>query len=439
MIQFLMQEDGCNMDDAPKILILSRGFRAGDAITTLNLFSQWPKENLYCASLVETEYSKNVSDFYLLGDREIKYRFPFNYIYKPLPSHRGPYLVKNEGNTKETSILKRIYDNIVRPIMQRLDLYETRFSISLSKEFETWLEQIKPEAIYTSIGDIPMAEFLIKIHERCPKIKILIHGFDDWFSPAYRLINGNKHRNVSVSLFKEILSFSTGFFTSSEKMASDYKAQFGYHFTCFPNPVKVDPPLKIEHKHTYDNIVFTGKIGWHNQSAISDMMKVVEKINSHNTKKIYFDIYTDITPNELKCFIGTIPTSTRIHKSIPNQEIPNLLASASAVFLPISTDKQTTRFTRYSMSTKMGEYLASGVPMIYYGPEGIAMTEFLQKEKCCETIINESLNTLYDVVLKTISDPDPDMIKKAWIIADKNFNINTIGPRFSSHIQSLLK
>lgn len=424
-------------NDNYNILILSRAFRAGDAITTINLFAKWPKEHLFCASPVESEYATNLGGFYLLGDKEITYRFPFNKISRPTPSRIGVNKNITAVKVSTKSLISKIYENFGRPLLQRMDLYETRLRFNISPEFEEWIKRIKPSAIYTSVGDSAMALFVLEIHERFPNIKIIIHGFDDWFSPSYKILNESRHRIKAETLFKRVLDIASGFFTSSEKMAKEYSIKYNRNFICFPNPVKIVNTTNDTSQCKYPNVVFTGKVGWHNSMALRDMVMAIEQMNK-NGKVLYFDIYTDTKSEEIANSLGKLPQSVRIHKPVPNNEIPPILAAASVVYLPISIDSQTAKFTRYSMSTKMGEYLVSGSPMIYYGPEGIAMTEFLLDKNCSELVTSRGTDVLVQALNRAIYQVNEEMLQRAKIIADQFFNLDNVSKRFKDKVTEIV-
>lgn len=417
------------------ILIISRGFKSGDAITTLNLFSQWPKEHLYCASLIESEYARGVADFYYLGAREVKYSFPYNLLFRPCPSHRG--VASRAVKHKKGSIIRSIYQKLLRPVMQWLDIYETRLSINISKEFEDWIKDVKPDAIYTSLGDIPTSKFVLEIHKKFPDLKIIVHGFDDWLSPSYRIINETIHRKKAEKLLKDVLYVSSGFFSSSEKMAFEYKSRYGQEFTFFTNPANIIKSDLKKSKGSTPNIVFTGKVAWHNYSALRDMINALNTINETDIKLI-FDIYTDTQEDQIVQFLGSVPEFVKIHPPVPNSEIPPILSSASIVFLPISIDDHTKKFTRYSMSTKMGEYLASGTPMIYYGPKGIAMTEFVEERNCSINVTDRERKQLLKALNKCLTGDNVAMLQNAKFIAEKYFKKEVVGKQFKEKILEIL-
>ena len=52
------------------------------------------------------------------------------------------------------------------------------------------------------------------------------------------------------------------------------------------------------------------------------------------------------------------------------------LAAADALVLPVNYDAGTVEFIRYSMPTKVPAYMASGTPILVYGPRGVAQVDY---------------------------------------------------------------
>ena len=111
--------------------------------------------------------------------------------------------------------------------------------------------------------------------------------------------------------------------------------------------------------------------------SIELLASSLNALNDNLTLHIYSNV-----ADEIKEKIARKYRKTVFHDWVSHDEIPWILRNSRILYLPISIDKQTVKFTKYSMSTKMSEYLASGVPMLYHGPDGIAMTELLEKHQC---------------------------------------------------------
>ena len=166
------------------------------------------------------------------------------------------------------------------------------------------------------------------------------------------------------------------------------------------------------------------------------MINAIEKI-THIGHKVCFDIYTDTPTNELKKLLGKLPEQVIVHEPVPNSQITSILVSAHVLYLPISINDQNIRFTRFSMSTKMGEYLNAGVPMIYLGPKNIAMTEFLEVHDCAEIITENSVDELTDRLIHVLKSSDHNKLENGKKIALKYFNKDIVSNNFSKAIYNI--
>ena len=421
------------------ILIISRGFRDGDAITTLNLFSQWPKENLYCASPISLEYRDRLNEYYRIGNKEVKYKFPFNKISRPSNSGVESSTTAQTPLQSNSGWKRKVYTSSVRPILQYLDMYENRMTVSLSPAFKEWIKTIKPSVIYSSVGEIPIADLLLQIHSEFPDIPIVIHNFDDWTVPPYRIFNNKQHRHKCEELLRSVLSIATLRLTSSQQMADDYTIKYGFPFICFHNPA-ILPEKFAEKVETSNSIVFTGKIGKHNEKALIGMSKAIESLK-YNNISLRFDIYTNTTPSRMPSFFNEVKSfsSTIIHPPVPHKQVPEILRNAKILYLPISTNRQNQQFVKYSMSTKMGEYLASGTPMLYCGPESIAMTEFLKVQKCALIVTQDNEDALKAAIYKIVNSNKSINMEDAFKIAKQYFDMGKITHEFTQKILSVCK
>ena len=348
----------------PKILIISQLFSAGNAITAINLFSKWNKENLLCASPIINEFSSKFSSYYFLGNKERVLFFPFNIINRIPNSRIINSIETNEQNIKSQLFTKKVYKKILMPFLELIGVYDYRIRYKLSSEFCSWVNDNKPKYIYSSIGSIGMAKFILDIIDKFPDIKLITHGYDDWVYPKYKTIFRKHLIRKSNALMQEIVSKSSMLFAASELMATEYKALYGKDFYTFHNPVDIFNEPDFRYVDTYEKkITYIGKIADFNAEAICKMMKAVDIININDKYKVVFDIYTGtdyLTRNTLISYKGM---NTIFHDPVTNDEILTILRESTILYLPISISDEIISHTKYSMSTKLSEYFASRTPV----------------------------------------------------------------------------
>ena len=382
----------------PKVLVLSEYFIAGDAITSLNLFSKWDKNALFIASRETDYYFKNFKSGYRIGGSEVRFRYPLNLFNSVPESKIIDCNVENIAKPVHAGhFVSKLYLGFVVPMMKWLGLFPYRTTYSVSERFLSWIDEIQPNYFYTSVGSLNMAKFVGELIEARPQIKAIIHCYDDWIKPNYFTISRSYTKKSSVIL-RSIISSAAITLTSSEKMAKDYEERYRRPFLAFPNPVKQlsqDICINPESK----SIVFVGKILNHNIKSITSFANALAKADLGLVFDIYSDVREDVQQKVLSKYGNTV-----FHGWVKHDDILGIINKSRIVFLPISIDRQTAKFTKYSMSTKMSEYLSSGVPILYQGPDGIAMTEMLEKYQCAFVIKNNSIDQMVSLLRHILED-----------------------------------
>lgn len=105
------------VDKYPKVLILVQPFNrvSGGGITLTNLFQGWPKDKIAVACrgyVINRETQTDICDnYYQLGEKELKWKFPFNHIRRkyysgPLDfSHRSEKQIVSNSSFGEVTFL----------------------------------------------------------------------------------------------------------------------------------------------------------------------------------------------------------------------------------------------------------------------------------------------------------------------------------------------
>ncbi len=104
------------------------------------------------------------------------------------------------------------------------------------------------------------------------------------------------------------------------------------------------------------------------------------------------------------------------------------------LILPISFLSDEALFAKYSMPTKLSDYMASGVPIIMIAPDGIAISNFF-KENNCGFIINFNDKALIEKELIKIFESDKiaimSIVNRANEICYYNFDNHIVLDKFN--------
>jgi glycosyltransferase involved in cell wall biosynthesis len=152
-----------------------------------------------------------------------------------------------------------------------------------------------------------------------------------------------------------------------------------------------------------NNVVFMGKILMHNYEAMVNMAKAIEKINNNRDIKIVFDIYSTYGYFDPVTMLNKYPCC-RFHSWVSHDEVMDILRNAGILYLPITANKETQKFTKFSMSTKVPEYMSSKTPIIYCGPKDIAMTDLLESTNTAYIINGSSVVEIKATLLEVLNN-----------------------------------
>lgn len=420
------------LQDYPKVLIFSNSFKNGDAISILNFFNNWPRESMYCVTSTGRENAKYFKEMYLLGDKERKPIPPFN-LFERIPKSGvvvSENLTEISAYKQGGSLKRKMYEKFLRPTMQLVDIYDSRIRYQMSNLLIEWIDRIKPDLIYSSIGGVEMGKLMLSVNKHFPSIPFVIHGFDDWITPTSVNLFRSRHVKRAEKILKANLDIASLHLSTTDKMLLEYNQRYGKSFTAFYNPT-ILPKSGVTNVIVRHDITYVGKIWLHNSEAIKDFIEALLAYNRQG-KKAVLNIYTGTSVQALSS-LGIIQSeSVIIHPPVNNSEIPSILSASGALLLPISVNKAAAAFAKYSMSTKMGEYMAARRPVIYYGPENIAMIELIQKEKTALCVTNRDCKLLVNTIEMALDNDEAckPMISRAFKLAKEKFDKEAVSEKF---------
>lgn len=428
-----------------KVLIIASSFNSGDAITMINLFSKWEKSELFLATPTRTPYIDSFSCCYYLGNKE--QHVPL--IFKPFVEvgksevFEGCESKKKLSCKSRNSLVYRLYKKYFLCVLQIFGFYDKRISISVSRDFKTWVDKIEPDIIYSPVSNSIILKFLLQCQKAFPHSKFIFHGFDDWIEPSYRVMFRRRYVRHVDSLYRCLISNSSLLLSTTKMMSEEYAKRYHKNFITFYNPVNLSINGELGTKKFSDNyihITYIGKIAWHNAKAIANMQKAVSIYNREQSAHLVLDVFSQTGVEDMRYFKICQDENMRIHSAIPNNEIVSLLRGSNILFLPITVSKEVAAFTKFSMSTKMGEYLSSGVPIIYCGPDSIAMTNFIKENRVALFTSQDGEQALYDLLKECLNNVElmNETIKRGLELSQKLFDRDVVSNNFYRVLNSVV-
>jgi glycosyltransferase involved in cell wall biosynthesis len=272
-------------------------------------------------------------------------------------------------------------------------------------EIIAFAQDFAPDVIYyRPIDSVLLHETACALKEQLD-IPVVSHLMDDWVL---------RHKDAGASEFRQweermlgIVSMSSELLAISQKMADAYGVRYGGKWQVLANGIDLKSyPLPEKASRTKKIIRYMGGAAEDmNYSAIVQFAKTIE----HNKKlasQFTFEIYT--MPWYIKSLGKALDgfKTCQILELVEVERYGEILRSADALLITYNFDSTTEKYVSLSMANKMPECLASGVPVIAYGPSTIATIELLEKYGLAH-VVNQEDATHLEKVLTVLASNSP--------------------------------
>ena len=235
----------------------------------------------------------------------------------------------------------------------------------------------RPEVVYTQGYDIRVLIAAKKLADYIG-VPCVTHTLDWWFSD-FPLV-----RRLQLSVFKSCISASSKHLAGSPKMADWIEKKF--HVTtlfvsnCCSILASKNEDVVQNDKNTSGALyLYTG-----NLTPCRHLSLNVLSHHLHPGSRLV--VYAP--PEQIRDF--NLDSRIEVHSSVSQDEMPMIYNQADVLVHVESFDDSSMGFARYSLSTKVAEYLATGKPILYYGPKDIGVGDFFYRTGCAYAAYDES-------------------------------------------------
>ena len=429
----------------PKVLIISETFKStsGGGITLSNLFRDWPKDRLANAidskMVDDIESDEICNNFYRLGIREKKTLRFFSFLQKKYQS--GPYHIVSAVETanqlnKGTSVSVRTkLINYFFRFLRFIGIYQMLYKYELSEELTAWIKDFNPDYIYTQLSNRELIHFTNDLIE-LTNARLAIHIMDDWPATIGKegLMGNYWHKKISTE-FKELLDKATVLMSISEGMSMEYFKRYQHEFIAFHNPIDVNHWTQFSKKNTdintqNVNVLYAGRIGLGTSFSVIEIAEAIEELNKEG-QHISFQIQTTSVSPEVKTSLQSF-RCVSFNPVIEYNKLPAVFSSADLLVLPIDFDKKGIDFLRYSMPTKVSEYMVSATPILLYCSKEVSLYNHAKKYGWAYICAEKDIAMLKSSLMKLIYDADSRKVisKTAFEYAVSTYDANLVRNKF---------
>lgn len=399
--------------DFPRVLVVtSNNFNlvTGGGITLTNLFRGWPVDRI--ANVHEDPRPEDHSvcqNFYRLSEEEIRLVWPFSLV-QSWRSGETQVIGKRRAQGNGTGALS--VDGMEEAIwlkgMRQILGDGMPRTVRITERLGRWLESFRPEILYGFLGSMAQIRLMQEL-ARTLSVPIAVHIMDNWPLVLYRRgLFGPLLRRIVQREFEEVLSDASVRMGICEDMCTEYCRRYGYPFLAFHNALDMGewlPHAKREWKASSPFIVrYVGSIVVEGQRQ--SLKDVCQEVASLRSSGVSIEMWVH-APGEQVAFLrdGRLsPEGLHIADSPHPDSIAPLLAEADLLVLPFNFDARSAEYIRLSMPTKVPAYMASGTPILVYGPPGIATVRYAERESWGHVVSTGGVTALRESLVRLMSD-----------------------------------
>jgi len=248
------------------------------------------------------------------------------------------------------------------------------------------------------IVDIPAGFLASKIL----RIDFYAYLFDDY---VYQWTGS--YRAFAKFVARWIFKYSTGVIGPNEYICEEYASRYNSRYAIVRNPCNADelnllPFAEWPSEAGRLKIMYTGAIYHANYDCFRNMVQAMRLMDGH---AVELHIYTAQTVDELRSQ-GIEGDGVHIHSHVPYNQILEEQRKADILFLPLAFESPISEVLRTSAPGKMGEYLASGRPVLAHVPANSFVAYYLNKYRCGILANENSPSILAEHILKIIGDAE---------------------------------
>lgn len=388
------------MNKLPKILVINEQSIYKDnatGITLRGLFRDWPD-----AALLELRFDAN--NYENNGRHESICAidsFPLQKVMRSKSRHKSIKKVDNTNHVIKDSVpsSSAIKSRIRRILINMADLSWMRIPRQIYEKIETY----SPDVIYTIGGSVSVMKMVNRI-SIVYDIPVVMHFMDDW---PHHLQDenglGQKIYKKQIQKWLKLIYKRTKICIAiSDKMAEIYQKETGIRHISLMNSVNVES-LICDKKEKSDSIVFSYAGGLHldRWKALVQIQDTIKQLANQNNIKAEFRIYTKPSDRD-KYRYQFDPNITTFFDFVKHDEIKCVYEKSDVLVHAEVINPLLIGYFRFSISTKIPEYLATGRTVLFFGPKEMGLYAYLNDASCALVASNEV--ELIDCICKIFSD-----------------------------------
>ncbi len=260
------------------------------------------------------------------------------------------------------------------------------------------IRKFKPDAVYYRAVDNAMVHAFASSTIPLLRKPYVVHLMDDWprrleKTTPVSFVEHDKSLRALISNANACLSIG-------DAMSKEFGQRYGRLFIPFANavdPASFPPRKRVPKQGEEFLICYAGALAEDmTLTSVTDVANAVESLP--DSLNVRLNIYTRPPWTGIaKRIIGKL-SRTRILEQVPSADYYVLLQESDALLIAYNFDQLSRDYIGYSIANKMPECLASGTPIIAYGPDDVATIDYLKGKDVAMVVDQQNHNLLVSTI-----------------------------------------
>ncbi len=257
-----------------------------------------------------------------------------------------------------------------------------------------WLEEFCPDIVFFVAGDAGFAYNIVHYIVKRFHSKLFTYITDDYIMPRRHETLLEKCRRLLIrKKMVNCMKASDQYFTISEKMQQAYRDLSGKESQILMN---MTPSLKLAdgsypQRQEKDAIVmvYAGSLYYQRDRILGKVADAAAQYHARTGKAVNIQVYSNQEPDDAMKRNFLRENVCAYCGSLSYEALKVKLNQADVLLFVEAFDEGMREKTKYSLSTKVTEYLSVGKPIFAVGPKDIGSMDYLEGVAFCAYDKNE--------------------------------------------------
>lgn len=342
-------------------------------------------------------------------------------------------VVRDEMRSNQSSPVRKM----IRNIRQRIALIPAGARVIVKARDLEEIRAFSPQVIYTVGESVATLRLAYQLSEKL-EIPIVIHFMDNWKHSIEWASNPLlKRYQKKLSRYCDLCyTRTTECIAIGERMAEAYEKETGVKHRIIMNSVDTQKWFCTPRQDDgMTHFIYAGGLHLGRENALRTIGECIERLNEKGGYRADFSIYTSDNNIDLYSAKFNHLNSTFFRKAIPHDQIHTAYQDSDVLVHVESNALFNNEFFKYSVSTKIPEYMATGRPILFYGPENIYLFGFLRNNQLAYTVKDEE--EIESVLMELIIHKENKYSENARNYVAQHFDVSVARQRFYSVIENV--